>query len=749
MKLNRNKLFSGILLFGLASISLVLLNIQFLYLRAIFSFLFLTTIPGLLIMLALKVRNIGFWEYLVYTVGLSISFLMFGGLAVNWILPLTNLTDKPLSLVPLTVCFSIILFIFGTIAYVRNKDLSLKINIPKLNTTSKVFLIIPIIFPILSILGAITLNNGGPNYLTMILYGAISVYVFLLIIFRNKLHESIYPYSIIFLSVSLLLSYSLRSQYLIGFDIAHEMYFFHKTNIANYWLSNSALNIYNACLSITILPSIFSSILNISDELIFKINFQILFSLLPLGIYILVKKFARNYIAFLSTFLFITQIWFIQQMPSLIRQEIAFVYFVLFLLVMFSGVFSKYQKYLLFIIFGFSLIISHYSTAYVWLIMMIVSNLIYIVLTKIYRLKFYQKPVSFTIIFLMISFLTLWYAIFTNSSSGLRLIAENILANKNIIFSEETLRSAQDRLLFKNLYINTDNNVVKSYTEASALYKAQNYSLFNLQSYKDYEPSAMRSFIIEPKINYSISILIWRIMTVIKFIITNILPILGLMYLLFKFKSKKENEKINYISICLASLPLIFLLLFLPFLKTEYNLTRLYLQFLIVLAYPATLGGLVMFSIFRQKRIYFYTALVIIFFLYTSGFLLQFIGGNPSITLNNYGEDYDKFYIHNSEVASATWLSDNKISDSLIYADEHANLRLSAYGEIKSDEVNYDIFPSTIDKYSYVYLNLTNVNFNKTYRRFDIDFISYNLPKEFLSENKNLIYSNGESEIYK
>ena len=74
MKQTKNKIIFGILIFGLIVNLLVFFDIQYLYLRAIFSFIFLITIPGLLIMLMLKIREIGFWEYLVYIIGLSVAF---------------------------------------------------------------------------------------------------------------------------------------------------------------------------------------------------------------------------------------------------------------------------------------------------------------------------------------------------------------------------------------------------------------------------------------------------------------------------------------------------------------------------------------------------------------------------------------------------------------------------------------------------------------------------------------------------
>jgi len=73
-------------------------------------------------MLMLKIREIGFWEYLVYTIGLSIAFLMFGGLFINYSLPLVGI-GKPLSLIPLLISLNVFLLVFWIIAYKRNNEI--------------------------------------------------------------------------------------------------------------------------------------------------------------------------------------------------------------------------------------------------------------------------------------------------------------------------------------------------------------------------------------------------------------------------------------------------------------------------------------------------------------------------------------------------------------------------------------------------------------------------------------------------
>jgi uncharacterized membrane protein len=267
--LNRYNLFIVLALFFVIVNILVGFNLNFLYIRQILGFLFLILIPGLLIMLCFKIRKVGFWEYLVYTIGLSVAFIMFAGLAVNWTLPLLHITDKPLSLYPILICFDLFLIILGVVAWKRNQDLEHEFTTPKLDKLNNIFFIIPMLFPVLSILGAFILNNHGPNFLTMIMLGGIAVYVLFLVIFRKRLNENIWPWALYWMGLALLLMYSMRSWYIFGSDITSEYYFFTKS--ISLWNPNFPLNAYNACLSITILPSVISSFLN-QNVLIFKKN---------------------------------------------------------------------------------------------------------------------------------------------------------------------------------------------------------------------------------------------------------------------------------------------------------------------------------------------------------------------------------------------------------------------------------------------------------------------------------------------
>lgn len=92
-------------------------------LRQIVGFVFLTLIPGILILRIIKIHNVGVIESLVYSVGLSLAFVMFGGVFANFVLPLVGVS-RPISALPITTTLVVFTLILGAIAYRRDKDFS-------------------------------------------------------------------------------------------------------------------------------------------------------------------------------------------------------------------------------------------------------------------------------------------------------------------------------------------------------------------------------------------------------------------------------------------------------------------------------------------------------------------------------------------------------------------------------------------------------------------------------------------------
>lgn len=750
-------------------------NFNFLYIRTIFSFMFLIIIPGLLIMLIMKIE-VKFWEYLVYTIGVSIAFLLFAGLFVNIVLPLIGI-DKPLSLNPLLFSFNLFILILLIIAYKRNEKISLKIRLPILNRIDKVFLTIPMIFPLLSILGVFILNNKGPNYLTMAMLGGIAIYVFFVIVLRDKFNKNIYPFAILMICISLLLMFSMRSKHILGWDIHLEYLMFQLTKEHSHWsMSNFPGNAYNACLSITILPTIFSRFLTINDEYIFKLVAPFIFSTTSVCIYLFLKRFSNRILAFIAIFFFVSQPRFISEIPALVRQQFSLLFFSLSLLVLFNKKASIMLKRILFIIFGFSMIVSHYSTTYIALILFTFVYFLCFIFRKIRNIKpFFRsfKKLNLSkngkklgtqiycirgfLLIILISFTFFWSAIYTKTTDNLVDFTYTTINNMGEIFNQDM------KSMSAILALLPTGSQESSYYEKTML--IQNYiqdKTFEYQNQpeiKTYSEEKYSDYIAKPvfiKYSPAINFTVWKIFLYLKIIIKSLVILfflIGTIYLLFINVVIHKTKEVEYALLSLGCVFLIIIILFLPYVSIGYSVERLYQQALVVLSLPAVFGAIILFKYFKSSiKMILVAAIFCLFFLIYSSFIPYFIGGEPIgdgdlIQLGDFGTTYEQHYVHEAEIKSAQWLSKNYNSRNLVYADELASLKLLSFGRIK--EVKYDILPSTLDENAYVYLSYANVNKNMESNRYKGSIINYSFPMKFINENKNLIYNNGGSELFK
>lgn len=756
--LTRKNIFIGLLLFLLIANLLVIFNVDFIYLRQILGFLFLISVPGLILMLCFKIRNVGFWEYLVYTVGLSISFIMFAGLIVNWTLPALGITNQPLSLYPILICFDIFLLALGIVAFKRNKDFQPKdFTIPKLDTLNKVFFTIPILFPVLAILGAFILNNHGPNYLTMIMLGGIAVYVLLLTIFRKKLDKNIWPWAIWMISLGMLFSGWMRSWYILGTDSNLEYAVFNLTNLNKLWDLNNFRNGYNAILSISLFPSIISKFLELNQIIIFKLIMTFLFSFTPLIIF-LFNLNIKKYIKFLAALFFIFQPMFFSGFSIGIRQEIAFLFFGLVLLVTSTEKINYQLKKILFIIFGVSIIVSHYSTAYIFLAIFL--SIYFVILAKnIFIAKKYKRTnvqkydmffLTGLIILLLFIFGFLWYNQVTPLSGGPINFIKNTLNNFDKLFSDEV--SLLGESPFDQIKISKDintYNLLSNYSNSlENQFKSGNLTnIYPLDDFSKYRPKIASYSSIKSLFNKNIIDFLVIFKSIIESF-TKILLILGVILFIFLFRKDFQN-----ILFPLTGLSLFFILFFLPMISFEYGIDRLYLQFLFLFCTPF----MVSLCHIQKKisKIHFNLAVLILllWFFSFSGIIYQMIGGSKiNLSQNNAGNYYDISYSHEYDISSGRWIygSDNGASGNL-FIDHSSKSRLIMVKPLDQDKLhtNEDITPLTIRKNSYVYASNLNKVGGISIQVIQRIGIPITFPTEFLNDNKNKIYNNGGSEIFK
>lgn len=365
------------------------LGLQIPIIQVPISFIYLTFIPGILILRILKLHELGISRTLLYSMGLSLSFLMAVCFVMNAILPIIGLAN-PISFIPLAVVFTSLVLLLCLLSYARDGEFSnpVYVNISFGSVSPQILLLC--LLPFLTIFATFLMNYSGTNTLQMILLLIIASIPFVVVL--GLIPQRHYAFLLFVISFSLLFHTSLISSYVWGSDVTAELALSTQVLQSGVWNLSSTSNIAGM-LSVIMLAPIYSLFSGISLVWVFKLIYPFIFSFVPLGLFIIYKRGTGDKIAgtgdkiaFLSCFFFMTFEAFFVGMPQLGRQEIAELFLILIVLLVLESRLRMRDRSLLLIIFGASLSASHYGTAYVFLLILAVAlPIIYIALPRVAR----------------------------------------------------------------------------------------------------------------------------------------------------------------------------------------------------------------------------------------------------------------------------------------------------------------------------------------------------------------------------
>jgi uncharacterized membrane protein len=347
------------LIIQLTAFVAILLDIPFL--RQVIGFLYLSFLPGFLVLKTIRLDRISRIENILFSIGLSLAILMFIGLLSNEIYPALNVLE-PLSAFPLTATIFTFTLVFYVVSYYRNKNLSME-TVSNINFSR--FFPLFVCVPIMTILGTEMLISSENNLILLVMV-VITCAIVLCTFSRRLVPPETYLLVVLAISLFLLFHVSLISKYIIGYDIHLEYYFANLTFSKSMWVGTIPHE-YNAMLSVTILPVLFSNCLNLDLNWVFKIVYPLIFSLVPLVLFVAYRKLTNSRIALLSVFFFISMDVFYFTMLGLVRQMLAELFFALLILLIVEDKISPPKRKLLFIIFSVALIVSHYALSYVFM----------------------------------------------------------------------------------------------------------------------------------------------------------------------------------------------------------------------------------------------------------------------------------------------------------------------------------------------------------------------------------------------
>jgi uncharacterized membrane protein len=688
----------------------------------------------------LELNGLKFTERLVTVVGLSIGFLMLYGYFADKLLFSLGYW-YPLSEKCLVLSFSFIMIILFFIGYNKNEILFFPVTL-NMEKIEKVFLIPLIYFPTLSVFGVFIMNKYNNNIILMILIFLVSLYVISICFFGNKIPERIYPLAIFVISISIIIISPLRVKHIFGSDTHSEFYFF-KDALIHLHLSIFGNSSLNACLSVTLLPTIYQLFLNLNSEKLFIFLYPLIYSLHPLIVYTISKNYLKDVYAFLASFFFISQTLFIYTETNS-RTSLAIFFFGLFLMILFSDNINLSQKRILLPFFMIGGIVSHYSTTYFFFIIMFfmfVGNLTF------FRKYSHQKIISLTFIILFAASIFCWYAQFTGGSatdSGLNYILKT-LNTLNQFFLEESRHSSAQRIM----------------------------------------GSSVDNLAFSDKILW---LLQWLTFIYIGIGITTL--VLNFKKMLFtKPGFEKKNlfmlKKIDSDFFLISILYLIglFLMVLVPYLSVGYGMDRFFALSITVLSICFVIGGIVLgkglmlllniISINCNLKILCYLPLLLLlitYFLSITGFIGNvFHEVQQTSVLNADCEFNDRLYIHDQDLLGATWFFVHKSeylgkseNFNCLYSDYYGKRNIYLIEPLSNFDPTFSVFDQldpindsislpplkiNINKVNgYIYLRHTNSLLGKIY----VDGPAFINIRDLnhIFENKNRIYNNGGSQIW-
>jgi uncharacterized membrane protein len=542
------------------------------------------------------------------------------------------------------------------------------------------------------------MNTQGNNSILLMLLLLIPVYVVAVTFLEDKIPEATYPIAIWMIGMSLLLMHGLTSYHLMGRDVHVEFHCFELTLDNFHWDISKYYHPYNACLSSTILPTISKILCDIDKEYIFKLFFGLIGSITPLCTYIVFKKYMDKKYAFLLSFLFIAQVPFIYLLQSATRQEICLLFFVLAVLVLFDNEINKLNKKKLFLIFFVSVVVTHYTTTYLFLFMMFFC---WSMAKSESSFKYGKNAITgITLRTISLSFVLMffWYSQVTS-----------VPFTNGLTFIEHT-------------FLNMGKFLLEDVRSESI------HTTFGIGLLSETVPYIIRVIINDLFIGF-ISI--------------------GIFAIIFR-KCKNINFDKEYIFMMISS-ELLLISLILPFISEGYGPTRVYLQSLVFLA-PAFIVGVNYVSkiskkVIRPKIVLLLITVLIISQFFCAVYFFDQIAGIPkSPDLNTDGVWRNEYYIYYQELIGAKWLNEHDLNDLKVSSDRIAYSRL-LLGYNNTPYVDLEFFENNeTTNAGYIYLGHTNINKGVIYESLEKQKNITEYSCLFIGKSK--IYNSGGSEIF-
>lgn len=709
-------------------------------------------------------------ERVGYSLGATLLLLMSAGLAMNTVLPLLEIRH-PLGTVPVVMLADVLNVALYLLRRRFPATPSWSEGLRTVGPAEARLITMAAACAALAVLGANRLNNDAGDQVSLAALGGVLLTLVLLLCWRRQVRDGMASVTIYLVSLALLLMTSLRGWFVTGHDIQTEYRVFQLTEAHGHWVMSSFRNAYNACLSITILPTELGRVAGIDSPYVFKALFQIIFAACPVLVYAISRRYWSQLVSILAVVYFVSFPTFFNDMPFLNRQEIAYLFVCAGVLAVTNTAWSRHVRRAGLVVAAAGVELSHYSTMYVFLLTLATAWAVRhlgafsrAIVSLVRRASARTSPVTTgrTVgagsLLAVITIAFLWGNLATQTTSGALADAASAisaLTGHSGSRSDDTSYS----LLFgattspqKNLGDYRQQTLQERIGASPGTYVP--LSVTNRYPTTVVNEPALLPVTTAGRILTDAGVPVEALNDAVRqgaakgeqlFVGIGLIACLSLA----RLRRRIAGE---FICLCVGSLAMVVVITVLPNLSSDYGVLRAFQEALILIAPVLVAGSFTALRPLGRWAPGIAAALCLLLFTSTTGLMPQLLGGYPAqLNLNNSGSYYDIYYVHPQEVAAVAWLAGKPgvLPDGVQSDYIPARFAFSSPADVTGQQVIGDIYPTLVRQSSWLILGYSAVHTGLVTTFYNGDLITYRYPAGFFQVSKNLVYNNGGTEIYK
>jgi uncharacterized membrane protein len=699
--------------------------------------LLLLTVPGALLLRALRVRRRAVAAFPLYVPCASLVVLVAAALAVDLLGPPFGLSE-PLETLPLLVSLEAIGLALALVAATAPRDA----GVPWSALSVRPRMAYPLLLPLTAAAGAVLFTNGHGRALAVVAVSAAVVALALGVLMAGRWSPAQLSLLLFGAGLALVWSFTLRGRFLYGFDIATEIQVVDFTFTEGIWRTAHPDDAYGAMLSLTVLPALLQGLTGISGLLLLKAFYPALLALFPVGVFAFARRVVPVRFAFVVAALLASQAYFFQHLPGIARQEVALLIYVALIAAVLDRRLQRPAHLTLVTLLACGVVVSHYATTYLAIATLAGAVVLQLLLS-------FFRPIARTSAPLVVALVAtvaaagLWYGAVTHSTANLEQFAQNVRDR-----GPDLLPNARPGQSLIQAYLQgnapTRISAMEYESEARQEYRrtrpyvkpwveawASQYQLRDASVPADRERVA-------PLVDLS------QILRILGGQLVNVLAVAGALMLVLTRRSTTLARQIGLLA--LGTLGVLVFVRLSGTAADAYNQERAYLQTMVALGVGLAFA-LQLVSRRWPRAVGVSAALVVLVIAFTSSGLRGVaLGGPTPANLASAGEDFERFFVDPAELAGARWLYQVPESK-LVYADRYGQLRVRA-ATGRDRGLLEELTPKTLDRDAWVYASRTNLKDGRARGSLGGRFAVYHWPAAFIREKYDLVYTNGSSAVY-